>query len=129
MLKQVFAQAVIRICLIAEIWIAWLLKSSTCTSEGLLRYRGANLRCRMAGVMTRKPLLISVGEALWDLLPGGKELGGTAANLAFHAHALGAEAVLVSSVGNDDDGREILAALHAIGMATHGISTDREAPT
>ena len=29
--------------------------------------------------------IIGLGEALWDMLPEGKKLGGAPANLAYHA--------------------------------------------
>ncbi len=35
--------------------------------------------------------VIGVGEALWDLLPAGVQLGGAPANFAYHAHALARE--------------------------------------
>jgi hypothetical protein len=31
------------------------------------------------------PLLVGIGEILWDLLPGGKQLGGAPANFAYQA--------------------------------------------
>lgn len=40
--------------------------------------------------------ILAVGEILWDLLPSGKQLGGAPANFAYHAHALGAAARIVS---------------------------------
>ena len=72
---------------------------------------------------------IGLGEVLWDLLPAGKQLGGAPANFAYHAHALGAEALVVSRVGNDPLGREILDRLHRLGLRTDGITTDPSAPT
>ena len=45
--------------------------------------------------------VLGVGEVLWDLLPAGKQFGGTPANFACHVHALGAEARVVSRVGRD----------------------------
>jgi fructokinase len=41
-----------------------------------------------------------LGEVLWDLLPGGKQLGGAPSNFAFHVNALGVESVIVSAVGS-----------------------------
>ena len=61
--------------------------------------------------MNARPLVVGIGEILWDLLPTGSELGGAPANFACHAGALGAESVIVSAVGDDEPGREILAAL------------------
>jgi fructokinase len=76
-----------------------------------------------------RPLIIGLGEVLWDLLPAGKQLGGAPANFAYHAHALGAEALMVSRVGNDALGREILDRLSGLGLRTGGITTDSSAPT
>ena len=72
---------------------------------------------------------LGVGEVLWDLLPAGKQLGGAPANFACHAHALGADALVVSRVGNDALGQEILARLRALGLRTDGITVDPAAPT
>jgi fructokinase len=55
-----------------------------------------------------KFLVAGVGEILWDLLPGGKQLGGAPANFAWHARQLGAEGLVISAVGDDEPGREIL---------------------
>ena len=73
--------------------------------------------------------VIAVGEVLWDLLPAGRKLGGAPANFIQHARALGADAALVSRVGDDDLGREAVARLHARGVATNLVQTEREAPT
>ncbi len=72
---------------------------------------------------------LGVGEVLWDLLPGGRQLGGAPANFAYHAHALGAEALVVSRVGNDALGREILERLRSLGLRTDGVTTDLSVPT
>lgn len=58
-----------------------------------------------------KPVTLSLGEILWDVLPDGKTLGGAPANVAWHLSRLGAEAHIVSAIGNDDLGQEILQTL------------------
>jgi len=73
--------------------------------------------------------IVGFGEVLWDLLPAGKQLGGAPANFVCHAHALGASARLVSRVGNDALGREIIASFAARGLPTETIAVDAEAPT
>ncbi|MBI5817783.1 MAG: carbohydrate kinase [Verrucomicrobia bacterium] len=73
--------------------------------------------------------VLAVGEILWDLLPSGKQLGGAPANFAYHAHALGAEARVVSRVGDDAQGREILDRLRALNLPTDGVGVDASAPT
>lgn len=73
--------------------------------------------------------LVGIGEVLWDLLPGGRQLGGAPANFAYHASALGAEARVVSRVGNDDLGREALDRLEKLGVPTDCVEVDGALPT
>lgn len=73
--------------------------------------------------------IIGLGEILWDLLPAGKQLGGAPANFVCHAHALGADARLISRVGDDAAGREMLARFAALGLPTDTIAVDTNAPT
>ncbi len=73
--------------------------------------------------------VVGIGEILWDLLPSGKQLGGAPANFAFHAAALGAKSCVVSRVGGDAPGMEILERLQALGLPTAGIQVDSSAPT
>jgi fructokinase len=73
--------------------------------------------------------VIAVGEILWDLLPAGRQLGGAPANFIQHAHSLGADAGLVSRVGDDELGREAIGRLRARGVVTDLIQVDPQAPT
>ena len=73
--------------------------------------------------------LVGIGEVLWDLLPGGRHLGGAPANFTYHACALGADARLVSRVGNDDLGREATDRLAKLGVPVECIEVDRSLPT
>lgn len=49
-----------------------------------------------------------MGEALWDILPEGKKIGGAPANFAYHISQFGLPSCVVSAVGCDDLGKEIL---------------------
>ena len=49
-----------------------------------------------------------MGEALWDVLPEGKKIGGAPANFAYHVSQFGFDSRVVSAVGRDADGQEIL---------------------
>ena len=80
-------------------------------------------------MVKQHPLIIGIGELLWDLLPAGKHLGGAPANFAYHAQALGAQALIVSRVGNDPLGREILDRVRRFGLRTDGITINPLAPT
>lgn len=73
--------------------------------------------------------MIAIGEVLWDLLPSGPVMGGAPANFAIHAHALGADAHLITRVGEDALGREIIHKLEAIGFPTDLVATHPSAPT
>jgi len=77
--------------------------------------------------MTKKNGLtvVGLGEILWDILPGGKQLGGAPANFAYHAQALGAEAIPVSCVGDDENGKEILSQLQKLGLNRNYIAIDK----
>lgn len=80
--------------------------------------------------MTRKKFqVIGLGEVLWDILPGGRQLGGAPANFAYHATALGAEGRIISRVGPDEAGHEILARLAQLGVPTDCIQIDPSGPT
>ncbi|MDP2721640.1 MAG: carbohydrate kinase [Bacteroidales bacterium] len=72
----------------------------------------------------RKPVVIGLGEVLWDLLPGEKKLGGAPANVAFHARQLGADAVVVSAIGNDALGEEMIDVLVKKRLRYHLAKTD-----
>ena len=69
-------------------------------------------------------MIVGIGELLWDMLPCGAQMGGAPANFACHCRALGAEAMVISRVGDDAMGREIVRRLNRLGIGTQGISTD-----
>lgn len=73
--------------------------------------------------------LVGIGEVLWDLLPGGRQLGGAPANFTYHARALGADARIISRIGHDELGREALDRLTKLGVPTDCIEVDRTLPT
>ena len=58
--------------------------------------------------MNNHPIVVGMGEALWDVLPEGKKLGGAPANFAYHVSQFGLESRVVSAVGQDKLGAEIL---------------------
>lgn len=55
-----------------------------------------------------KDTIVGIGEVLWDCLPEGRKLGGAPANFAYHAGQFGWQSSVVSAVGNDALGDEIL---------------------
>ena len=79
--------------------------------------------------MNSGPIIVGIGEVLWDLFPDGKQLGGAPANFAYHAHVLGAQGFVVSAVGDDDLGQEIVDRLQHLQLDTRFLQTVRNRPT
>ena len=75
-----------------------------------------------------KPLIVGLGEIVWDCLPQGRKLGGAPVNFAYHCARLGAESYPVSAVGKDALGEETLAACRSYGLDTSYIQRS-ELPT
>ncbi|MEK6797034.1 MAG: carbohydrate kinase [Spirochaetota bacterium] len=63
-----------------------------------------------------QPIVVGIGEMLWDILPTGRRPGGAPANFACHAGRLGAHAFAVSAVGNDAHGNALVNALTRSGL-------------
>ena len=53
-------------------------------------------------------LVIGIGEALWDVLPEGKKIGGAPANFAYHVKQFGLDSCAVSAIGDDALGKELI---------------------
>lgn len=60
--------------------------------------------------------VVGIGEALWDMLPEGRKIGGAPANFAYHMSQFGFEATAVSAVGRDPLGDGIVAEFDARGL-------------
>lgn len=66
-----------------------------------------------------KNLTIGMGEALWDVLPEGKKIGGAPANFAYHVSQFGLPSMAVSAVGDDALGKEIRENFTSKGLKHH----------
>ena len=60
--------------------------------------------------------IIGLGEALWDMLPEGKKLGGAPANFAYHAGQFGLDTLAISALGEDKLADETIEALEQNGL-------------
>lgn len=76
-----------------------------------------------------KPTVICFGEVLWDLLPDGKIAGGAPMNVACHLKNFGFQSKMISRVGADDLGRDLLDFLQHKGVDTELIQEDATFPT
>lgn len=61
--------------------------------------------------MEQTRYIVGLGEALWDVLPEGKKLGGAPANFAYHAGQYGESSIAISALGEDKLGDETVQAL------------------
>jgi fructokinase len=77
----------------------------------------------------RDQAIVGLGELLWDLLPGGRQLGGAPANFAVMASRLGAHGIIASRIGEDELGRAALATLGSMPVDTRYLQQAPEQPT
>lgn len=62
---------------------------------------------KLKTTMEKKQSVIGIGEALFDMLPSGKKLGGAPANFAYHVSQFGLDSWAVSAMGDDELGKEL----------------------
>lgn len=67
----------------------------------------------------------SFGEILWDCLPSGRHAGGAPFNVTAHLVQLGCSASLISAIGNDPLGDEILKVAEDKGVNTKFVTRAR----
>jgi fructokinase len=74
--------------------------------------------------MSTGPLMVGLGEVLWDLLPSRNVLGGAPANFAYMATVFGDRGVVASRIGNDELGQEAFHILNDAGVGTSYLQHD-----
>jgi fructokinase len=73
--------------------------------------------------------IVCFGEVLWDQFPNGKKIGGAPLNVALRLKTLGCEAAMISCVGHDVNGTEILSHIRKLGLDIKSISVVDNYPT
>jgi fructokinase len=79
--------------------------------------------------VSKRHIVVGLGELLWDLLPAGKQLGGAPANFAYITSLLGDEGIPASRLGQDALGEEAILRLRELGLPTAFVQEDAEHPT
>ncbi|MBI1312428.1 carbohydrate kinase [bacterium] len=80
-------------------------------------------------ISKRRPVIVGLGEILWDVFPDGAKFGGAPANFAAHAAALGGDVCMVSGVGHDELGEAALRTLAEKQLSTEFIQQPAGFPT
>ena len=73
--------------------------------------------------------VVCFGEVLWDLFPDEKKLGGALLNVSLRMKSWGVYSQLISSVGNDALGQEIISRIKEQGLDTECIQISEEFDT
>ena len=79
--------------------------------------------------MSGSPKIFCFGEMLWDNFPSGKVPGGAPMNVCYHLNQLGNPAHLISRVGKDQDGTELLNFLISKNISVEYVQVDENYPT
>ena len=81
--------------------------------------------------MKKKNALSAVcyGEVLWDVFPTHKKIGGAPLNVALRMNSMGVTTTMVSRVGKDENGEDILAFLSSQEVTTDFIQVANEYKT
>jgi fructokinase len=75
------------------------------------------------------PIVVGLGELLWDCFADSRLPGGAPANVAYHACQLGCRGIVASRVGQDPLGDELVAFLASQGLETAWVQRDATHPT
>ncbi|KIA87452.1 carbohydrate kinase family protein [Flavobacterium sp. AED] len=73
--------------------------------------------------------VVSFGEVLWDLFPTHKKIGGAPLNVALRMNSLGAETTIISRVGADEDGNEIISFINNQDVSSDAIQIGEDYKT
>jgi fructokinase len=62
--------------------------------------------------------MVCFGEVLWDILPSGEVPGGAPMNVAYHLHKQHKDPAVITAIGNDKKGKELIDIFSAYGICT-----------
>ncbi|MDT0690423.1 carbohydrate kinase [Salegentibacter sp. F188] len=72
---------------------------------------------------------VCFGEVLHDIFPDEERIGGAPLNVASRLSSLGVQTSMISRIGDDSKGQEIISYLHANNINTSNVSRDSRYPT
>ncbi|MFC1513430.1 carbohydrate kinase family protein [candidate division KSB1 bacterium] len=74
-------------------------------------------------------MIAGIGELLWDIYQGEKFLGGATFNCVHHAQQLGYEGIIISRIGNDQSGIDLLNKMKQKGYNCDFVQIDKKNET
>lgn len=72
---------------------------------------------------------VCFGEVLWDVFPSHKKIGGAPLNVALRMNSLGITTTIISRIGKDEDGNDILTFLKDHNVSSDSIQVGEEYKT
>ena len=79
--------------------------------------------------LSKQYQVVCFGEVLWDILPSGPLPGGAPMNVAYHLKKLGTNPALITKIGLDKYGEDLINILAKSGVSTEFFYVDYEHPT
>lgn len=79
--------------------------------------------------MKNDPQVICFGEVLWDVVGSSRHIGGAPLNVCYHLTQHGYDCRMISQVGHDQKGGELLSGISQLGVDTSLISVTDQYPT
>ena len=73
--------------------------------------------------------VVCFGETFWNLLPTGGQAGGSPVNMAYHLQMLGLNPAIISRIGYDDAGKQLIEMLETKSICTDYFQMDERKPT
>lgn len=73
--------------------------------------------------------IVCFGEVLWDIFPTHKKIGGAPLNVSLRMNSLGVNTTMISRVGDDDNGKDIISFLNNQNIGSNSIQVGEEYKT
>ena len=73
--------------------------------------------------------IVCFGEVLWDILPTGPVPGGAPMNVAYHLHKQQKNPAVITRIGNDTKGKELIQIFSDFGVCTDFFQVDHDHDT
>jgi fructokinase len=72
---------------------------------------------------------VCFGEVLWDVFPSHKKIGGAPLNVALRMNSFGAATTMISRIGKDEDGNDILSFFKKENLSSDSIQVEEDYKT